>query len=110
MEYVQPLPKEFTVTPLIRLYSQTAARFYLSDFPDPSQEFPMYSSMDQRLSAFGAITIGIKLEKKIAKDWLVDAKLEAYEQRAGWSITGGGDPGLLPFKARSIQLGLSRNL
>jgi hypothetical protein len=109
IEYVQPLPKEFTVTPLVRFYSQTAADFYLSDFPDPSQEFPTYTSMDQRLSAFGAITIGIKLEKKIAKDWVVDAKLEAYEQRAEWSISGGGDKGLLPFRARSIQLGLSRH-
>jgi hypothetical protein len=108
LEYVQPLPKEFTVTPLVRLYSQTGADFYLPDFPDPSADLPIYYSMDQRLSAFGAITIGIKLEKKIAKDWLVDAKLETYEQRAQWSISGGGDPGLAPFSARSIQLGVSR--
>jgi len=109
VEYVQPLPKEWTVTPLVRLYSQTAADFYLSDFPDPSADLPTYYSMDQRLSAFGAITIGIKLEKKIAKDWLVDAKLESYEQRAEWCITGGGDTGLARFRARSIQLGLSRH-
>ena len=108
VEYIQPLPKEWTVTPIVRLYSQTSAKFYLSDFPDASADLPTFYSMDQRLSAFGAITIGIKLDKKIAKDWLVDAKLESYEQRAAWCITGGGDTGLARFIARSIQLGLSR--
>ena len=110
IEYVQPLPKEWTVTPLVRFYSQTAANFYLPGFPDASADLPTYYSLDQRLSAFGAVTIGIKLEKKIAKDWLVDAKIESYQQRAEWSIAGGGDTGLARFSARSIQLGLSRNL
>ncbi len=110
IEYVQPLPKEWTVTPLVRFYSQTAANFYRPGFPDASADLPTYYSLDQRLSAFGAVTIGIKLEKKIAKDWLVDAKIESYQQRAEWSIAGGGDTGLARFSARSIQLGLSRNL
>jgi hypothetical protein len=64
--------------------------------------------LDQRLSAFGALTLGIKIEKKIAKEWLVDVKYENYEQRAGWSIAGGGDSGLAPFSVTFLQLGLSR--
>ena len=109
VEYVQPLPNEWTVTPLVRFYSQTAANFYLPNFSDTGQDLPTYYSLDQRLSAFGAFTIGLKVEKKIAKDWLVDAKYESYEQRQEWSLSGGGDASIPPFKARSIQLGLSYN-
>ena len=108
LEYVQPLPHEWTVTPLFRFYSQTAANFYLPT-SDPLTTLPSYYSLDQRLSAFGATSIGIKVEKKIAKEWLVDVKYESYEQRPEWSISGGGDKGLLPFYARSIQVGLSRH-
>jgi hypothetical protein len=109
MEYVQPLPHEWTVTPLFRYYTQTAATFYLPYFPDAGATLGSYFSLDQRLSAFGATSIGIKVEKKIAKEWLVDARFESYEQRPEWSISGGGASGILPFYARSIQLGLSRN-
>jgi len=107
LEYVQPLPNDWTVTPSVRFYSQTSADFYLpSDLVFPYPLPPR--TMDQRLSAFGALTVGIKVSKRIAKDWLVDAKFENYEQRAGWSITGGGDKGLEDFSARFIQLGISR--
>ncbi|NMW22396.1 MAG: DUF3570 domain-containing protein [Chlorobiaceae bacterium] len=106
-EYVQPLSHEWVVTPELRFYSQTAANFYLPDPIEPSVD-AIYYSGDQRLSAFGAITVGIKLAKRIAKEWLVDAKYENYEQRANWSLAGGGDSGLAPFSARSIQLGVSR--
>jgi hypothetical protein len=108
LEYVQPLPNDWTVTPSVRLHSQTAADFYLSTIPSRGTLAPY--SLDQRLSAFGALTLGIKVSKRIAKDWLVDVKYENYEQRAGWSITGGGDSGLAPFSASFLQLGLSREL
>ena len=114
VEYVQPLSNDWTVTPSVRYYSQTAADFYhkVEDLSDP-KAFPNVGinaivTCDQRLSAFGAMTLGLKVEKRIAKEWLVDAKFEAYEQRPGWSLTGGGDPGLQSFEARFIQLGLSR--
>ncbi len=107
LEYVQPVVNEWTVIPSIRYYSQTAADFYSpTGVPLPPPE--AYCSLDQRLSSFGALTFSIKVEKRIAKEWLVDAKYENYEQRAGWSMTGGGDKGLASFSARFIQLGLSR--
>jgi len=120
LEYLQSLPHDWTVTPSVRFYSQTAADFYLPVDPeDPGREnyfFDLFMagtpfgilSMDQRLSSFGALTLGIKIEKRIAKDWIVDLKFENYEQRAGWSMTGGGDPGLKPFSASFVQFGLSR--
>ena len=107
IEYVQPVASEWTVIPTARYSSQNAADFY-SPTDGVLPPTTTYYSLDQRLSAFGALTLGIKVEKRIAKDWLLDAKFENYEQRAGWNLTGGGDKGLAAFSARFIQLGLSR--
>lgn len=114
-EYVQPLPQGWTLTPSLRLYSQSAASFYY----DPDYSFLFFPkgyvlgsndpiTLDPRLSAFGARTVGIKLAKQIGRDWQVDLKLETYEQRGSWVLSGKGSPGLDPFRARSFQLGLSR--
>ncbi len=120
VEYVQPVAGEWTITPSARFSSQTAADFYfpfdpaatygdgMSDAAVNAYNAGQPSSADQRLSAFGALTLGIKVEKRIAKDWLVDAKYEHYQQRADWCLTGGGDKNLAHFNARFIQLGLSR--
>jgi hypothetical protein len=115
LEYLQSLPNDWTVTPSARFYSQTAADFYVP--ADPSDPFLLVPwalqtagsavSLDQRLSSYGALTLGIKVSKRIAKDWLVDFKYENYEQRAGWSMTGGGDHELAPFSATFLQAGLS---
>ena len=116
-EYVQPLRHGWTVTPLLRLYSQSEADFYVAvsatEKANPGAATPppvgaVYYSEDQRLSAFGAITLGLKVSKQLNPDWLVDVKYEEYEQRAQWSVNGNGDSGLAPFGARSIQVGLSR--
>jgi hypothetical protein len=116
-EFVHPVGSGWTVTPLVRLYSQSAARFYIDPvyssifgppFP-PGYDFrkAVDISADQRLSAFGAVTAGLKLEKEIGRNTSVDFKWEEYRQQGSWRLFGSGSPGLEPFKARSIQLGLS---
>ena len=41
-------------------------------------------------------------------DWTIDGKFEAYEQRGNWAWDGNGSKGLAPFRAHSVQLGLTR--
>lgn len=110
VEYVQPLAQGWTVAPLFRLYSQSAASFYAdanaSSYPFVPNRAGSYSE-DQRLSAFGGRTFGVKVGKRINADWSVDAKFERYGQRAAWRLFGDGSPGLAPFNARSVQLGAS---
>lgn len=114
LEYVQPLGGGWTLTPALRLYSQTAARFYVDADPstDPFPPNPpadwTHFTEDQRLSAFGARTLGLKLARQIDVNWTVDVKYERYSQRASWTLEGHGSPGLAPFNARSLQLGVSR--
>jgi len=114
-EYVQPLSNGFTVTPSVRFYTQTAADFYVpvgpdelltGDATDPGAA--KYYSEDQRLSAFGAVTLGIKVSKRFAHDWLLDVRYDHYMQRDQWAISGKGDSGLAAFNANFIQVGLSR--
>ncbi|MES2296560.1 MAG: DUF3570 domain-containing protein [Pseudomonadota bacterium] len=116
-EYAQPLAGGWTVTPSLRLYTQSAASFYFDPVYDSRLRAPFppgyifgsgaILSADQRLSAFGALTVGLKLEKRIGKDLTLDLKWESYEQRSHWRQFGSGSPGLEGFSARSITLGLT---
>ncbi|MFZ6774725.1 DUF3570 domain-containing protein [Undibacterium sp. SXout7W] len=114
LEYVQPVAQGWSIAPSLRLYTQSAASFYvdadpsLYPFPpNPSLDALNYSE-DQRVSAFGARTFGLKISKQIDEDWSADIKLEQYQQRSSWRLFGSGSPGLLPFNARMIQVGLAR--
>lgn len=112
-EYVQPLAYGWTVTPQLRVYSQTAAYFYVdTETPSmptiPDDWVPGVSIMseDQRLAAFGARSYGFKLAKQIGRDWLIDLKYEKYEQRNSWAFSKGSHE-LAPLHAQIFQVGLS---
>jgi hypothetical protein len=117
-EWVQPLGARFTVTPSLRLYSQSAAKFYFDPVYDPDlgapyppgyfTNPPQYISPDQRLSAFGAVTLGLKVAVQLTPDWSTDLKYERYEQRSNWRVGGNGSPGIDPFNASFLQLGLNK--
>jgi len=118
-EYVQPLGGGWSVAPEVRLYSQSAAYFYYDPVYDGTLGPPFppgfaaagpdrLSSPDQRLSGFGAVTVGLKVAREIGKLWTVDVKVEGYEQRGSWRLFHDGSPGLAPLRARIFQVGLTR--
>ncbi|MFZ6647152.1 DUF3570 domain-containing protein [Undibacterium sp. TJN25] len=117
-EYVQPLSQGWTVTPSLRFYTQSAASFYFDPVYDTQLGAPFppgyvfgsgqFTSADQRLSGFGAVTVGIKVVKQLTRDWSVDLKLESYEQRGSWRLFHDGSPGLEPLRAQSIQIGVNK--
>ena len=105
MEYDQILPHGWTISPLLRFYTQSAADFYAgpNNF-DPSR----YLTLDQRMSAFGAVTYGVKFVKQLDPDWTVDFKYEAYKQKHNWSLSGSPSGDIDAFYYRAIQFGVSR--
>lgn len=111
LEYAQALGTDWTVTPLVRWHSQSAAWFYTRYNPDPDYGITLptgpVTSQDQRLSAFGALTTGLKVSHQVTNALLVDIKYEYYRQRSEWARGNQGDPGLAPFNARSLQVGFS---
>ncbi len=118
LEWAQSLRDGWSVTPSLRYTTQSAADFYYDPVYDPvlGPPFPPgylqnpkgYYTSDQRLSAFGAFTPGVKVAKAFSGGWLVDAKAEYYEQRGSWRIGGDGSPGLEAFKAQFYQLGVTK--
>jgi hypothetical protein len=117
-EWVQLLGERFTLTPSLRLYSQSAASFYYDPVYDPSvgapyppgyfTNPPQFISPDQRLSAFGAVTVGLKAALRLTPDWSTDVKVERYEQRSHWRLGGNGSPGIDPFNATFVQFGVNK--
>ena len=88
--------------------AQNAADFYFDPpFAQgfvPGKAYPA----DTRLSAFGAVTTGIAIAKRLPEGWTLDVKFDSYRQRSGWHFGGNGSPGLEPFSARWIQTGISK--
>lgn len=110
-EWVIPTANDWIITPALRYYTQTAAFFYADPQNAPLPTFNLsnqpYFSQDQRLSAFGGRTIGLKVARKLGKDWLIDVKYEDYEQRSALALSGNGSPGIDTFRARIWQFGLT---
>lgn len=112
-ELVQSLSHGWSVSPGLRIYTQTAADFYVPTDPS-SYPFPpnppahaLYYSEDQRVSAFGARSYSLKISKQLDLDTRVDFKIERYQQRGAWTLLGSGSKGLDPFYARMVQLGIT---
>ncbi len=112
-EYIQPLADGWVLTPQARIYSQSAANFFLGPMnaPDPSipdnfQPGITYLSEDQRLAAFGGRSLGFKVAKRFT-DFLIDLKYEHYLQRNEWAFNAAGTPGIAPFKAKILQFGMT---
>ena len=118
VEWAQELPHGFTLTPSLRYTTQSAAFFYYDPVYDAALGAPFppgyaanpnaFYTSDQRLSAFGGITPGLKIAKSFDGGWTVDGKAEYYEQRGDWRIGGDGSPGLQDFKAQLYQVGVSK--
>lgn len=116
-EWAQALSDGWTVTPLLRYHTQTAAFFYYDPI-DARDSIPasynpsntnQYLSADQRLSAFGAVSVGLKVTKQLQKDWIADARIEYYHQRGDIQFLGGtGSTDLAPFSARFLEFGVQK--
>lgn len=106
LRYYQPFGNGWMARPSLRYYTQSAATFYNTTFP-PRDLAANYSA-DQRLASFGGIAWGVQLVKQIGNDFSLDLAYEDYSQRAAWRTFGAGSPGLQPFHARYLMLGISK--
>jgi hypothetical protein len=92
--WLQKVGRDFTVAPVLRLYEQSAAKFYYynlnstnlipTSIPDPSG--PAYSS-DYRLSELTSTTLGIELTYR-ANRWVeITAAYDRYEMKGRDGVT-----------------------
>ncbi|MCQ8130186.1 DUF3570 domain-containing protein [Methylomonas rivi] len=123
-KWVQPLPWGLTVTPTIRYYSQSAADFYhpylvlktagsgdannVAAYRALIQQYPNFSS-DHRLSAYGALSGGVIVNKQFARGLNLEMGFEYYSHQGGLRL-GGGEGGYADFSAYSANAALKVDL
>jgi hypothetical protein len=111
IDWVQPVNDQFSLTPSVRYYTQNAAWFYVDPVPGTStmpDEVGDYFATDQRLAAFGELSLALRADYEFNKDWSTNLRGEWLEQRGVWRAGGKGSPGLANFSAVSVQWGLKR--
>jgi hypothetical protein len=108
VEWVQPLPHGFVLTPGLRYYTQDHAFFYHDPPVGSGFRAGQPYSADTRLSAFGALTPSLRLEKQFAGGWSADLAVSYYRQKTSWRLGGEGSKGLLDFSARWVELGVQK--
>jgi hypothetical protein len=106
--WYQPLPYGFALTPSLRYYTQSAAYFYygppLGNGFVPGQPY----TADTRLSAYGAWTTAVRVDKQFADGWSAELSFSYYQQPSSWRLGGSGSADILPFSARWIALGITK--
>jgi hypothetical protein len=106
--WYQPLPNGFAITPSLRYYTQSAADFYFGPpFGNGLVPGEPYTP-DTRLSAFGALTPSLRIDKSFDHGWSAEISFSYYRQRGSWRLGGSGSPGIEPFAARWIMVGVSK--
>lgn len=118
LEWVQSAGR-WTLTPGLRYYTQSAARFYFDPRldaqgnPDPTATIWYAAALqgdksaDARLAAYGAVTASLRTAYAFTPDTVGDIKLDWYRQDSAWRLGGGGSPGLDALRARFIQVGIT---
>jgi hypothetical protein len=98
--WVQNVGQHTQLTPFLRYYSQDEAEF----FSNIASVDDRYYADDYRLSAFGAISAGLRLRRDIG-DWSVNLTGERYMTDESWGVYSGDEsPGLVDYWRYSIGL------
>lgn len=99
-------PLNFTIAPNFRYYWQHAAKFYTLEVNPAADPDVEYYSNDYRLSAYGAITMGLDTQFHY-KDTVYTVSISQYLSAEGWGLTGSQStetPALVNFTTLSFGL------
>ncbi|NOT83266.1 MAG: DUF3570 domain-containing protein [Methylococcaceae bacterium] len=123
LDWAQPMGDSWMVTPRIRYYSQDAADFYVpymvSKQATPGGRFlvplnttklPANYSSDQRLSAFGALSGGIAINKQFAKGVSLEVGAEYYTHAGSLMLGGAGEGAYADFNYYMVNAALKVDL
>ena len=106
-KWFQPLGFGITLTPSVRYYSQSQA-FYFAPYYLAPRADNFYSS-DYRLSAFGALSGGLTLEKKLNKAIKLEAGFEYYKHASSYTLGGGGSGSYADYSYYMAHAGVDVN-
>jgi hypothetical protein len=119
----QPLGGGWLLTPEARYYTQTAGDFYAPYFtfeeaypahpggPLDRTKIPLkYFTSDERLSAFGALSGSLALQKSLGRGFALGLSYEYYLHKGSLKLGGGGEPSYADFHSSLVTAGLSMDL
>ncbi|TRX55803.1 DUF3570 domain-containing protein [Thalassomonas sp. M1454] len=108
LKWLQTIAKDWRLIPSFRYYTQTATDFYQTYYESDRPQ--KYYSNDYRLSSYGAITLGLKVETKI-DDWLLNISYESYRSDGSYGLESENqdNPGLVDFDILSLGFYYSFN-
>lgn len=122
-KWAQSLPDDWMITPRIRYYSQDAADFYLPYMvtrqatpggkffvPLDTDKLPENYTSDQRLSAFGALSGGVIINKQFAKGLSVEVGAEYYTHGGSLMLGGAGEGAYADFDYYMVNAALKVDL
>ncbi|WP_068546182.1 DUF3570 domain-containing protein [Thalassotalea crassostreae] len=100
-KWIQNIAEDWRIIPSVRYYTQSATDFYQTYYE--SERRQKYYSTDYRLSSYGAITLGLKVETKI-DNWLVNLGYEQYRSDGSYGLESAhqDNPGLVDFDILSF--------
>ena len=103
LAWYQNIADDWQLIPSVRLYSQTSSFFYENFYE--SVRVDGFHSTDYRLSEYGAVTYGLKLEKQL-NDWTFNILAEKYHSSGnlGFADADVENPALLDFTLLSFGL------
>ena len=128
-DWIQPLGNNWTVTPRVRYYSQSAANFYAPWFisqqaysntvfgpngytstPYDRSKLPTNFSSDGRLASFGTLSGGVTISKKFAKGLTIETGFEYYTHQGSLGLDSGSVNNFNNFDAWNVNGALKLNL
>ncbi len=102
--WIKPFAKQWQFAPFIRFYTQSDAEFYETIF-DELPETGIFSS-DYRLAAYGSLSAGFRLSKKITRKFHIDLSYEYYAHKADYRLFGAGSFDGADFDYQLTTLGI----
>ena len=99
----QPLSPTWSVRPLVRYYTQSAASFYSPTFAAASG----VGSSDARLAAFGAGTVALNAIARLGEHDTIEFMAGRYAQRSSWR-SGGGSAEIMKLDADIFKVSWTR--
>lgn len=102
--WVQKLDEHWRWAPRLRWYEQGYADFYRPYFTAPRADG--YYSSDYRLSAYGALSLRLGLDRVNEKGWSFGFAVETYDSEGGYALRNVNreNPGLVDFMVFSAAL------
>jgi hypothetical protein len=103
LAWYQNITTNVQLVPFVRLYTQSAA-FYYEPFYDEHRQDGYYST-DYRLSAYGAVTLGMKLNVAF-EHWSFTVSYEDYRSNNKWGTDYSqvANPGLVNFSLFDVGM------